>query len=633
MKMNKNQEDDMQNFKKIVTAVANDYLRQADAADSMSFVDGVKSFASNFLYQVSEQFDKYIDGLEILPKTNPLERQNILDKISECEQAMAIESQTSQQMREKAEKLYSQYLSIKIPTSIVQNGQNYLLLLDKKTTMTSDSNVTSEEIHEIDKQINKALRDYNKWQDEKKKKEDLYAEYQKADKDFFNYQKQLSKQELKSTILADLNKQLEILDRKETYDSNIYIDDAKKIKADFASKFMSNSFIEQVKGFVLGIFSKATEGQFHLGEFSRNEKEEMLEKFQIFMDKFNWNGFSFNKNIIGASRENINGQTVYVIRAKDMDYDVYLKRLLWNFTSQFVGSAHKALDEVVLKRNQTIPSSQEMYKDEDGNEKENLYERTPYTVLDHSKKINQYRVLDDRATQDYWSGMKSYLMSKSGDIARNVKEAFDKNLPKSSFFRQLQNGAVSTLKDIVETIIRNLGEEISKNKPVTGKITNIINDAFGGTETRTVIVNQTDTIYSALRIYMLNYMIKNIAKSITQHGGDLDDLDDASSDLMETLYRQKDKVDREYSDISHGLSIRLSSNDGFVQPKEMADEILNDKLSSYRVDNKVEFLLEDKTVPDSGKSNNNVMVTPLRTRRDYGLNSHLTKLETILNIR
>ena len=66
------------------------------------------------------------------------------------------------------------------------------------------------------------------------------------------------------------------------------------------------------------------------------------------MDKFNWNGFSFNKNIIGAERENINGQSVYVIRAKDMDYEAYFKRLLYNFTAQFVGSVHKALDELVL---------------------------------------------------------------------------------------------------------------------------------------------------------------------------------------------------------------------------------------------------------------------------------------------
>lgn len=589
-----------------------EYIRKLD------FISVINSWCENYLYKISLEWKDYMNTI-IESNKDTIDGNELL--IKEYEQKMKFIIDKKEEEKIKKEKLFLElklaekdYSNAQIPPMSVKYEEqffeinNNLKTLKEKLADETDltkKNILEKEIKKVQKNYDRLEQQHLKYLSLVKKRKEARNKMNEAEKEYKEYLEYYKNTKYTQTYLNSVEKTLQIYENIRDYNSKVLFDDAPKFRNEFEKKLISKDSVVQFSKKIFSLLKSVTNNQLYSGEFSDAEIQLILFYFAEEMERYSIKGFNFLKNALLDYQRDVSKDKIIKMEFNKIPFQKFLSAIIHNFSAQLNGALHHALDRFIQERNNT--TSIHLRTNNDENKDLTFGDRLlPEDKLESGTRIYNDNVVDID-TKDLFDEIKKYILQNKESIAKSILKQFRFKLPPKSMFYNPKPRHQQMIINAVVTIINDLGEEIMKGNYVSSRFKNIVIDALGGAENSGFINTEVNIIRNILKYESIKYMIEKIDEATKKNEASL-------SEATERLYRFLELAKtKSINDIKQEPKIAKQ----FVKPKEMAQKLMLE--SSFNVQNKIDFLLNDKkdTSKDEAKSNTKILRSPLRTQRDY----------------
>ena len=289
---------------------------------------------------------------------------------------------------------------------------------------------------------------------------------------------------------------------------------------------------------IKGIINKFSRGNFDI-VLTDDEKEECINLImQYMMQSDLCSNINFLKVLYNKQEESQETEFKFLDRYtdKEITYKVFNA-----FATTFLGFVRMSYTQVFANhyRKESLDAKRDNGEDEemDGYEHTSNEDNNDNNWLIGNYKKNRQTKLNprkiyDESTQDVWQESKTFLLSKTDEMA-------------SSVIQMIQNPMWDNqeLSDILKCIIRKIDTTLFYDGWVGSKLKHIIKDAFQGFGSKLSQEQITDAVNTCIQLYLCNYYIEKLC--ITER---LEDADDYSKKLynyvMNKLEKNKEKYEK-----------------------------------------------------------------------------------------
>lgn len=202
----------------------------------------------------------------------------------------------------------------------------------------------------------------------------------------------------------------------------------------------------------------------------------------------------------------------------------------------------------------------------------------------------------DPSTIDFWGELKQYMFSNISDMAKDATIAMRDYLPSKAYIQMLPEAkAIAEVQNVLRRLINAADQELKNGRPIAKKLKDILLLALGGAGNFEELEIEFNAIYAAFELYMYKFMIAQEEKNKSEEGGYSRKNQD---DHIEKLKRKRDDAQRKLND------------------PELADYAFNAcvNVKNSRLNEKIDFLLNNKRTTDGSGKNNSFIIDPKPTR-------------------
>lgn len=486
---------------------------------------------------------------------------------------------------------------------------------------------------------------YKKWKETVVKAEQKKEEYQNLYSQFVEAKGKMSRynvgklsllQYVSVTLvqrLKNLKKEKELLEGATAINMNKHRDEL--VKA-----FSNQRTLNDISGMIVNAIDTVLQGQLYSDEFSEDELMQFVEEIFMEVSRDKVDRFNFLRTLAEDKRNYtvvaINGKPVKVFDMDKISTDDMIRVFSGWFRESILMTVSNVLKK--MKKKQLLFVPEQIKTDDD--EESSLYEIVDSndggtSILDEGKNrktrgISEENIVNQN-TKDLWKDVEIYLNRNTDKMAEVINNALQRQLPPNAYFRKIGvQKAKAELLPIVKKIVRSCGNEIRNGSFMAStKLRNFVKTAIGGVEDSNIFNTIYTIIRAALEYYIASYLSKSILESVRKM-----QQDEASSEIafLRALEKRKDMSKQalrdcnlvKYASKTHQIASNIVA-DEYEDPEELikkltqTTELSEEIQSNYQIDRKVNFLLEDKSFPDSiGKYNNQIGGQPKHVPGQYG---------------
>ena len=578
----------------------------ADSAmEERDYTDYISSWSEGFLNRIADGWEAYMDKINSRSKDFDEAEDQIIEekeaqkemlenevfKIKEKLELLKVE-------RKKNEREYKRFMVAPIK---VKKHYEYLKMKDE---MEDKNNYLD---NKKIKRLEELEKNEKMYQEEKKRKEELFEMYSDSEIEYDDYVIESKK------LLSEMVKKISELDKSiynekinRDYDRKLAFDNLVKLKKDFSDKLKSKDSIQQLskiigKSLVYNLRNKP--GHEYL---DKESKMQIVERFANEMNSYKVDTFNFAKNVILDIDIDYSDAKEIVVEVSKIDLNKLLKNVFFNFMRRIDGVAKHATynfyrDVYRYDDGKSDDSDEKVRDDED-------YQSNSSKKESIGDRITLKNTIDNTAI-DLFKMVSEKISKNENRIVEFIFDLIKKKMPNSFYAnpsKSIKNDFVFALRNILREVRR----ELDRNVYVSERLTNIVVDSLGGVENRSY-----RTIITKIIAGVIKYFIVYWASEILQKDIDDYDFSDNATDRLRGFEVGKQKALNELKRLPV-VTGSINKEDKFVSPADMAKELVS---STVQVENKVNFLLDKKNNKDrdEAKMNQNIQVTPLRTQYDY----------------
>ena len=421
--------------------------------------------------------------------------------------------------------------------------------------------------------------------------------------------------------------------RTKTLLENAYTKNLLKNRKKLVDAFHDRKYIDSVSGMIYNTIKTVTRGAWSTEEFPDDAKIwflDVLSKNIYFSDLKEFNFLrELAENPKNYSVAEIDGKKQKVF---DMD-KITTNDLMAVFNGFFKSKIRMAVQNTLKaykdKRSLFI---QDVTKNEDGDEDSLIDNVIPVEEESMDAKGKHDRERERRnkeklmaeEVQESWKRLSKFIIDSVDSIADTANKSLMRQLPENSYFKKIgQAKSKEILKKAFQQIIRVWSGDLRNGRVTIPKdLRNYVRTAIGGVESGENFNIIYTIIRASLEYYLSSFLYQDVFESIKNMKDESEDM--YSFGFLHQLERRKDESKqalRDYSMVkyasrTHKIAIAIISDDDFELPEEAFKKLIK---ASTNMEKKVDFLLEDKSIPDgSGKYNQKVIKTPIRNVGDYG---------------
>lgn len=473
---------------------------------------------------------------------------------------------------------------------------------------------------------------YKKWKEtvvraEQKKEEyqDLYSQFVEAKGKMSRYD--VGKLSLLQYVSITLVKRLKNLKKEKELLEGATAINMGKHRDELVKAFSNQRTLNDISGMIVNAIDTVLQGQLYSDEFSEDELMQFVEEIFMEVSRDKVDRFNFLRTLAEDKKNYtvvaINGKPVKVFDMDKISTDDMIRVFSGWFRESILMTVSNVLKK--MKKKQLLFVPEQIKTDDD--EESSLYEMVDsndggMSILDEGKSrktrgISEENIVN-QSTKDLWKDVEIYLNRNTDKMAEVINNALQRQLPPNAYFRKIgAQKAKMELLPIVKKIVHSCGNEIRNGSFMAStKLRNFVKTAIGGVEDGNIFNTIYTIIRAALEYYIASYLGKSILESVRKM-----QQDEASSEIafLRALEKRKDMSKQalrdcrlvKYASKTHQIASNLVA-DEYEDPEEMIEKLSKEDVkkelsASYQIDRKVNFLLEDKSFPDSvGKYNNQI---------------------------
>lgn len=550
--------------------------------DSTSYIGMVDSWARSFMYYASSCFREYCNrienDLEIYKEKLTADKVFLTGEIAHCTDGMSRHSKLIKDLKEKSRGAQKKYRQFSIEPSLVLSSHEYKIIENKINTgrQTAD---------DIRRRIE--LRgDVAKYENMLEHQKLLYRGYKDADVEYRLAVEDFRKSSCHRCDIIKLEKQLANVDNALTYDCGITIIGLSGLCDDFCEKMNDQSAVRQLASYVTATINHATNRRLNTVDYMDSEKEQLILNFSQAMKGYSLSNFCFMKQTMLPI--NHDGRTSY--GRSEFRFDKFMTNFLFNLSLQIRGCVWQSLKSIFSDRlkTQLVPEGKEEF------------DITPKDICTAGGgyKTANYRLLDDSCFETFID-MRSELLEKKPAIVNSMYDFFihSDSVKKDSIFLLDESYTKNLLGDAFSNVVNKLSGELRVHSVIGSRLRSMIIDSLGGLPNNASDIRVMINIFrDVMSLYVIDY-VWNLNPSKVFYG-------DIKRGVLSNMKKEN--------------KIRWSELE-FKKPSELALELLRDHCDELKDDDdkdagtsainqRVDFLLNNKTSPDSssGKYNQNV---------------------------
>lgn len=581
------------------------------------YLDMVRSWSETFLHELSKEWIAYMESVTTKSKESIESNDMLIEeqkaKAEFIKRKMEEEAKEERDLFLVKKQKEDQYRKSIIPPQLFKTEIQYQELVDNIAELSQKPDTDPEILKKMNEDKNSLEKKHEEYMFKFDQREVAKKELTEAEENYKQYKKQYDRSVYTQTNLNVALQRLSVYEKIKEINHKVVFDDAEKLKNEFYRGLNSENSITQLTKKVVSSLNIAAQGNLFGGEFSQSDLILYVSYFIREMDKYNLKDFNFVKQAILKYNEDTSKDNIIVIKFDDIPFQRFLSNIINNISRQLIGASYKALSRTTSERDNTF-SLNETVDDGEGGKTKKLDMLNEDQVSPSGERITDNNVIDP-TSKKFFKEIKDHLNESSVKerIFKMILDLFEKKLPPRALFHKPSDTLKRQLKNSLGKMFDSIGEELMRDNYVHPRLKNIIIDSVGGTEETIILNKEVSIIVGAIKYEFIKYMIDRIEKSIKNNDGfsskKTDQLLDALKLTNKKTYNKLQSESR--------VAKNQETVDGFIKPDEMAKKLVE---SSFQVENKVDFLLNDKKEvdKDQAKYNQSIQVTPLRTQHDYG---------------
>lgn len=605
----------------------------------MGWNDEIDTYSETFLSRMSRAF--YDWATKIIDRNGDV-LDDIDKEIKELQEEIKEKNAYGQKLNEDKDKWDKESKkTLKVWQDIVNNEMPKYKTVANKYRLESENFKTLQKgtaaYREQEKRLKQFEPKYKKWLELNEKAEKTWALYEEQLELWEEAKKKIEKawvgkQSLLKYVADTLKSKLNRLQNTRDALWGAKAKGMEQARDRITKQIFNRKNAENFSGMIANTIDNILQNNLYFGEFSEDNIHEFLERIFDILSKDNFEEFNLLYILSGNPKYyeiiEIDGKKHKVFDMNKIGIDDLMPALSGFFRGNLSNATQIALKEMKKKRSYFV---REQRINEDGDE-DSLYDqmKDESGVIpdddDTGKKKNRgipdEKVVDE-SSKNLWGDIERFMNVNINKMAKTATTSLMRQLPDNAYLKKI--GAVK-LQDEMEKVLKKLVKSCSvdiRHGQITSatKLRNFVKAAIGGVEDNEIFNIIYTIVRATYEYYIVSYMGRHLLEYVKNSRKE-----DAYEEmaLIRRLDQKKDESAQALRDYSlvryasrtHRIARRIVEKDFYEDPEEMFLQLMK---TSQRLEDKIDFLLEDKQIPDgSGKYNQNISTRPIRNEGDFG---------------
>ena len=605
----------------------------------MGWNDEIDTYSETFLSRMSRAF--YDWATKIIDRNGDV-LDDIDKEIKELQDEIKEKTAYGNKLNEEKDKWDKESKkTLKVWQDIVNNEMPRYKTVANKYRLESENlkklQKGTREYKEQEKRLKQFEPKYKTWLELNEKAEKTWALYEEQLEKFEEAKKKFEKsaignqtvlQYVEVSLRADLRK---LLKTKESL-WGAKAKGMEQARDRITKQIFNRKNAENFSGMIANTIDNILQNNLYFGEFSEDNIHEFLERIFEILSKDKFEEFNLLYILAGNPKYyeivEIDGKKHKVFDMNKIGIDDLMPALSGFFRGNLSNATHLALDEMKKKRSYFV---REQRINEDGDE-DSLYDqmKDDSGVIpddDEGAKKKKRGLPDekvvDESSKRLWVDIERFMNANVSAMAKTATTSLMRQLPDNAYLKKI---GAAKLQDEMEKVLKKLVKSCSvdiRHGQITSatKLRNFVKAAIGGVEDNEIFNIIYTIVRATYEYYIVSYMGRHLLEDVKSRRKE-----DAYEEmaLIRRLDQKKDESAQALRDYSlvryasrtHRIARRIVEKEFYEDPEEMFLQLMK---ASQRLEDKIDFLLDNKQVPDgSSKYNQNISTRPIRNEGDFG---------------